>query len=210
MGSRPSLSVLLASALKLCGRPIDLVAIDMPMSHAPIMGRRSADNEISRAYGAHGCGTHSPSTTRPGRLGREMNKGFRMAGYPLLTRALRSPGVIEVYPHPALIELTGAEERLPYKATNVRRYWGWATPAQRHDLLRREWGAIATLLQQEITGVEAALPLPDHRARMGERKAFEDTLDAVICAWVAVRALEGLAVPFGDDTAAIWIPMRRR
>jgi predicted RNase H-like nuclease len=45
---------------------------------------------------------------------------------------------------------------------------------------------------------------------MGERKAFEDTLDAVICAWVAVRALEGLAVPFGDDTAAIWIPMRRR
>ena len=36
-------------------------------------------------------------------------------------------------------------------------------------------------------------------------KAYEDTLDAVICAWVAGCALEGRAKAFGDENSAIWI-----
>jgi predicted RNase H-like nuclease len=38
--------------------------------------------------------------------------------------------------------------------------------------------------------------------------AYEDTLDTVVCAWIAVCALEGRAVPFGDESSAIWIPGR--
>jgi len=94
VGSRPQPSALLASALKLCGRPVDLVAIDMPLSHGSRMERRRADQEISRAY--EGRDTQPLSTVRPGRIGRELNKGFRRAGYPLLTRALQPPGIIEV------------------------------------------------------------------------------------------------------------------
>lgn len=37
-------------------------------------------------------------------------------------------------------------------------------------------------------------------------KAFEDKLDAIICAWAGICVFEGTAVPFGDDTSAIWIP----
>jgi predicted RNase H-like nuclease len=206
-GSRPRPSELLASSLKLSGRSVDLVAIDIPLSHAAIMGCRRADQEVARTYGAQGCEERSPSTSRPGRIGREMKKGFRMAGYSLLTRAAEPPGIIEVDPHLALIELTGADRRLQYKATKARWYWGRATPAQRYDLLLRwEWAGITALLEQEITGVEAALPLPDHRAKIGEQRAFEDNLDAVISAWVGVCALRGRAAPFGDDDAAIWIP----
>ena len=51
-GSRPDAAELLASSRKLCGLPVDLVAIDMPLAHHPIAGRRASDNAISAAYGA--------------------------------------------------------------------------------------------------------------------------------------------------------------
>jgi hypothetical protein len=94
-----------------------------------------------------------------------------------LTRVVKTPGVIEVATDPALIELTGAEHRLKYRTTQARWYWGWATPAQRFDLLRWEWGGIVTLLQQDIRGIETVLSMPDHRSRIGERKAFDNRLD---------------------------------
>jgi predicted RNase H-like nuclease len=209
IASRPRPSALLASAMRLCGRPVDLIAIDIPLAHGPITGRRRSDDEVSRAYGARDFETLSPSVARPGLIGRELKKGFRIAGYPLLTEAAEPPGVIEVCPHPALLELTGAAKRMPYEATKARSYWGWATPAQRHDLMRRERDQIKSLLQHEIAGVEAALPPPDPQARIGELKAYENMLDAVICAWVGVRALEGGAIPFGDANSAIWVPKIR-
>jgi predicted RNase H-like nuclease len=209
IGSCARPSTLLSSAKKLCDRDVDLIAVDMPIARVPIVGRRRADDEVSGRYGAYGCGTHSPNITRPGRISSELSEGFAEAGYGLLTASkAKPPGLIEVYPHPALIELTGAEWRLPYKVGKMKAYWAWATPQQRRDLLFREWSGIVTLLEREISGVEAALPLPAHEARRAELKAYEDALDAVICAWVAVCALEGRAVPFGDQSSAIWIPKR--
>ncbi len=38
-------------------------------------------------------------------------------------------------------------------------------------------------------------------------KAYEDRLDAVICAAVAIACLNGAATVFGDDDAAIWVPV---
>src|SRR5262245_50280178 len=61
-GSRPNAAALLASSAKLCGRPVDLVAIDMPLAHIPIIGRRASDDAVSKAYGARKCGTHTPSS----------------------------------------------------------------------------------------------------------------------------------------------------
>jgi predicted RNase H-like nuclease len=37
-------------------------------------------------------------------------------------------------------------------------------------------------------------------------KAYEDQLDAVVCAYVAIAALEGRAESYGDDVSAIWVP----
>jgi predicted RNase H-like nuclease len=132
------------------------------------------------------------------------------AGYPLLTQLQDNPpGVIEVYPHPALIELTGAKRRLPYKLARARAYWAEATPAQRRDLLYQTWKGIVADLERRIDGAETALRLPDPQAETVDLKAYEDTLDAVVCAWVGVCALEGRAVPFGDAASAIWIPVQR-
>nr|WP_246329560.1 DUF429 domain-containing protein [Chthonobacter rhizosphaerae] len=45
--------------------------------------------------------------------------------------------------------------------------------------------------------VAAALPLPGPNVRGAGLKAFEDRLDAVVCAWVGIEALGGRAVPYG-------------
>jgi predicted RNase H-like nuclease len=122
-GSLPDALALLDSASILCRRPIDLVAVDMPLARSPTVGRRTSDDAVSRAYGGRKCGTHTPSALRPGRMSDGLREGFERAGYPLLTNTIAQSGVIEVYPHPALVELAGASERLPYKASKVRSYW---------------------------------------------------------------------------------------
>jgi predicted RNase H-like nuclease len=91
-GSEPDAMALLLSASVLCGAPLDLVAIDMPLALTPIVGRRLADDEVSRAYGARKCGTHSPGAKRPGRLSDALREGFEDAGYAKrLWRARRRP-----------------------------------------------------------------------------------------------------------------------
>jgi predicted RNase H-like nuclease len=205
-GSSPDAPALLASATILCGRPVDLVAIDMPLALTPINTRRFADNAVSKAYGGRKCGTHTPSALRPGRISDALRNSFERAGYPLGTDRLALPGVIEVYPHSALVELAGALERLPYKTSKVRSYWPLATPPERRTFLYRQWGEIVALLEGEIANVAATLPRLELNASAWEVKACEDTLDAIVCAWVAICALEGRAKPFGDRDSAIWIP----
>ncbi len=62
----------------------------------------------------------------------------------------------------------------------------------------------------KIAGVVNALPAPDPAASGVALKAFEDILDAVVCAWVGACALEGRARPFGDEVSAIWFPNELR
>jgi predicted RNase H-like nuclease len=114
--------------------------------------------------------------------------------------------VIEVYPHPALVELAGALERLPYKTSKVGSYWPLASPPERRILLYRQWSEIVALLEGEIADAAATLPRLELNASSWKVKAFEDTLDAIVCAWVAICTLEGRAKPFGDRDSAIWIP----
>jgi predicted RNase H-like nuclease len=57
-----------------------------------------------------------------------------------------------------------------------------------------------------IDGVASALPSPTTRASITQMKGHEDMLDAVVCAWVGICAIEGRCVPFGDEESAIWVP----
>jgi predicted RNase H-like nuclease len=207
-GSRPDAVALLGAASALAGRLVDLVAIDMPLAHSPIVGRRPSDDAVSRAYGARKCGTHTPSATRPGPISDDLKLAFDRAGYPLRTDKYVLPGIVEVYPHPALVELAEAAERLPYKASKVRTYWKEARPLERRTLLFQQWSIIVALLDAEIAGVKSLMPTLDMSASGREIKAFEDKLDAIVCAWVATRILDGHAQAYGDANSAIWIPRR--
>jgi predicted RNase H-like nuclease len=197
--------MLIASATALAGKAPDLVAIDMPLSHEPIKGRRAADSAISRAYGAQWCSTHTPSPDRPGPISDALLRGFAKAGYPLCTQELVLPGLIEVYPHPALVMLAKEPRRLPYKVSKARAYWPCLTPRNRVSKIQAEWECIATVLEPYLQGISDWL-----RNRPGgsmkELKATEDMLDAIVCCVCAIRALNGAVEPFGDSQSAIWVP----
>jgi len=199
-GSIPDACGLLETSSRLCGRPVD------PLAHEPIRKRRESDDAVSRAYGAKKCSTHTPNAQRPGRISDDLTSGFASCEYPLLTTCIRSPGLIEVYPHPALVELADATERLCYKAAKVAKYWPSATPQERRTRLFDVWAKIVALLDERILGVAAAMKVPSLEASGVQMKAYEDKLDAIVCAWVAICALNKLATPFGDDKSAIWIP----
>lgn len=202
----PNPARLLETAHRLSGRPVQLVAVDMPLANSAITGRRVSDNAVSIAYGARACGTHTPSSTRPGPIGVRLSQGFAEAGYPLSTLSISLPGLIEVYPHPALVELAQSSRRLPYKLSKIGRYWPELTPDQRRAILLQEWMRIVDLLEGQLAGVRAALPVLSVQATRTALKGYEDQLDAVVCAWVAVCTLEGRANANGDQNSAIWIP----
>lgn len=204
---KPDPSAIMRACETIHARAPDLVAIDMPIAHSPITSRRASDNAVSREYGGRWASTHSPSAKRPGKIADDLKAGFAATGYPLGTTAPEIPGLIEVYPHPALIELLNAEKRLPYKVANRRKYWRDKTLDERRDLLLECWQSIITALDTHISGVSKMLPIPPKLSKIAQFKAFEDSLDAVICAWVAICALDGKAKPFGDEDSAIWIPL---
>ena len=120
-GSKPDAAALLEAAHKICGRSVDLVAVDMPMSRRPITGRRSCYNKISEGYGGRGAGTHSASAERPGTISDDLRVEFEDHGYGLCT-SLPARGLIEVFPHPALIESLMADYRLEYKVGKASNY----------------------------------------------------------------------------------------
>ena len=205
-GASVEAAALLTRANALAGCEIDLVAIDMPLSKDPITARRISDNLVSSAYGARHCATHTPSALRPGRISDDIRLGFARAGYDLLTDEVTTPGLIEVYPHPALVELSRAERRLPYKFAKVRKYWPDETPAVRRIKLMEAWQGIIQRLDAEIGGVATAMKMPSSSAKGWELKAFEDMMDAIVCAWIGITVLEGRAMAYGDSRSAIWIP----
>jgi hypothetical protein len=66
--------------------------------------------------------------------------------------------LVEVYPHPALMTLTGADYRLPYKVSRSRKYWPDSTPAERRTNLLTQFKRILAALKAEIRDVPIELP----------------------------------------------------
>lgn len=131
---------------------------------------------------------------------------FSFRHYPLAVSQPSGRALLEVYPNPALIELASADRRLPYKHSKSSKYWPDVTPAVRRENLLETWRRIVTLLDARIEGVGDTLSLPSSNARGFEMKGFEDTLDAVVCAWVGACVMDGRARAYGDFEPAIWVP----
>ena len=209
VGTPPDPAELLSAARSLAGTPIDLVAIDMPISTVAILGRRTADNETSKRFGPRGCSTHSATPERPGSLGAKMTGGFAALGYPVAT-ADTEPGaprhLLEVYPHPALLALLGRAYRVPYKLSRSRRYWPDQSVPQRIQSLLVEHSAIEAGLRRVIRGIPTEVQPPRSVARLSALKRHEDALDALVACWVGSLYATGRSTPLGDDTAAIWFP----
>jgi predicted RNase H-like nuclease len=213
-GGAPDVTALIESAGRLLGgQAVDVVTVDMPIATNEIHGRREADNAVSRAYGARGCSTHSPSSTRPGALGRRLSEQCAALGFSIATTTTdvgHTPVVAEVYPHPALLSLLHEEYRVEYKVSRSASYWRdeRKSPEERKHLIVDQWRRVYDEIAKSISAIDLPLPPTTTLAALSFRdlKRYEDSLDALICGWVGVKYLEGRCTAYGDETAAIWIP----
>jgi predicted RNase H-like nuclease len=187
------------------GMELSAVAVDMPLSRRPITGRRPCDDAVSRQFGGRGCGTHTPSAKRPGPMAAVLRDGFGAMGIPLHTSEGAgpvAPALLEVYPHTALLALTGEAFRVEYKTSKTRTYWPGQSLEARQQRLNKVWLKVLSKLEAHLeTGL--VLPGPKPFARL---KRYEDALDALVCAWVGMEYLAGRSRALGDADAAIWTP----
>lgn len=199
--------ILGAAERLLGGERVTVVSVDMPLSNVDITGRREADNDVSREFGARGCGTHSPNRDRPGKVSRDFHQSLSRLGYRLAVTKPGADTLIEVYPAPALLCLLGCEYRVPYKVARSLKYWPDAGREERIERLIRKFRCIHQGLSEVIDEIPAFLPQSPYSGTLSSLKRYEDALDSLICAWVGARYLEGRAKPFGNNDAAIWVPV---
>lgn len=211
--AEPDVGRLLNASRRFCRDKPQLIAVDMPLARTRIASRRVSDDAVTALYSRYKCGTHSPTLDRPGCVSVRLTRSFALADYKLATTyeavGATKKSLIEVYPHPALIQLTSESERLRYKVSKISRYWREIDRAGRLRRLKAVWVSITELLERHISGVRTLMPLPSDFTATSQLKAYEDALDAVVCAWVGICVLERKAEPFGDLDSAIWIPSIR-
>lgn len=175
---------------------VSLVALDIPLSPEPITSRRAADSIISQLYGSKYASTHSPTLERPGKIADTIyqeltSEGFIWAG---MSVPLGKRVFAEVYPHTAIIEMLKLEKRLPYKESKIRKYWPDKTLEQRNELLNESFRILYNALKLRISILANLIPAPDSTMRRGRiLKAYEDCLDALVCAWVGYQIVSGKA-----------------
>ena len=96
----------------------------------PFWYRTRADCSLLRQLVA-GAERPRPSGDRSGPLSVAFTTGFEAVGHPLKTEIpAKNRALIEVYPPLALLEPERAPQRLPYKASRVRRYYIGRMPAR--------------------------------------------------------------------------------
>ena len=208
-GAVPDLAALLSASEAASEAAVSLVAVDMPLSVTPILGRRAGDLEISRRFGSRGCSTHSPSGDRPGAISLELSRDLVSRGFEIATAASAAPPLpcaIEVYPHPALLVLLGRSYRVPYKVTRSAQYWPGTSVRERIRRIGRELRTIARGLESVLGPLPFSIPRSSRVPTLAFWKRYEDALDALVSAWVGAMVLDGKAEPFGDEESAVWVP----
>jgi predicted RNase H-like nuclease len=188
-----------------------VVAFDAPLVVRNATGRRPCEGELERRYGSVGAGPY-PSNLRLLRGRVRAMELTRALAHPYLA-VPRDPGratgwwAVEVFPHPALVELGRLERALRYKRGPAA---GRAGPL----------GELFALLQG-LAGAEPALRLAaggrlcrtaaDLGVLRGQaRKAFEDLADAHVCAYVGLwwwwHGPARTLVAGDDEHGAILVP----
>ena len=161
------------------------VAIDAPLIIKNTNGQRQCELALSKVYGGkRKAGAHSSNLTRyPDAASVKLSEWLVLYGLKHLGNPKFEKWQLECYPHPAIIELFGLEERLKYKKGRVD---------------QKKTGQ--TCLAKYIRTLETSPYLPLHissdcnmylnNERINELqgarlKSNEDALDSIVCLFIA-------------------------
>jgi predicted RNase H-like nuclease len=168
-----------------------IVAVDAPLWVPNATGRRPGEAEIGRVFARYQAGAHPANRSRlafdgivrgEALVAALVAHGFLHA--PEIAAGVPVRQVIEVFPHPAMVALFGLERSLKYKAK----------PRRGADMRLSEWRryqaylAALSAADPPLHG-HAALIDQDVAALRGRKlKAYEDQIDALMCAYIALYA----------------------
>lgn len=168
------------------GRDV-VVGVDAPLVVTP---ERTAERELGRIYGSRHAGAYLATmaflTRMNGLAGPTLAAELRTRGFNLDPEGLHreSPGrfALEVFPHPAHVEVFGLAAAMKYKKGRV---------AVRKEALAGYQSHLQRLLTAELPQVAEAPTVTDAlspgalEVRGIALKNLEDRLDALTCAYVA-------------------------
>ncbi|TLZ70329.1 MAG: DUF429 domain-containing protein [Methanobacteriota archaeon] len=169
------------------GRPA-IVAIDAPLV-VPFEKRgREGDRLITKLFGPYEAGVYPATRFYLGRYGGKRiwdlvadleRTGFRHDCHIVPEKPSRQ--FFETYPHAATVALFGLRKTLKYKTRQGRTYeTRWREFRKLESLLRGLARA-----RPAMVGVSDLLAGDVRTLRGGRLKAYEDRLDAILCAYVA-------------------------
>lgn len=102
--------------------------------------------------------------------------------------------------------------RLPYKVDKKNSYKEWKAliPEERTKKVIGNLNKIINKLRESILNVEDFLPLLDEEKeyRLWQLKAYEDMIDATICALTGVNYIVGNIKGYGEKDGTIWVPYK--
>ena len=163
---------------------VEGIAIDAPLIINNVTGQRSCEKELSRVYGARKASCHTSNLTLyPDPPSVELANALLGGGFEHLGQPDHARWQIECYPHPAIIEIFGLQERHQYKK---------GTAAQKREGQVRLARLIKRLADSPVLKLAIDNRLSsclDESAIQSKRgaalKKNEDALDAIICAYIA-------------------------
>ncbi len=190
-----------------------IIAVDAPLIVRNERGWRPCDRELAAAFRRFEAAPHPANRRRLGEKvrGEELVQRLEREGFihsPIIERHRETGQVVEVSPPPAAISLFGLDKTLKYKAKPGRSLGFRKAELSRYiALLRGLEKASPPLYAYEILSRELS-PL-----RGADLKSFEDLLDALFCAYIALYCWfwgpEGYRV-FGDlEEGYILVPVAR-
>lgn len=164
-----------------------VVAVDAPLVVTNRTGSRSCEREIGRRYGRFHASCHSTNLARsPQQAGVRLIRSLEPYGFTHdfaieTARERKGRWLFEVYPHPAMVVLFELERIIRYKKGRVAQKRAGLAELQRHlrGLTARSRGLIGSRELTALLGQDLA-PL-----RGEALKKYEDTLDALFCAYLA-------------------------
>ena len=173
--------------LRHTGEQPAIVAIDAPLVVPYRTRGREGDRLITRMFGPYDAGVYPATRFYLGRYGGkriwDLVEDLERAGFRHDCRI--APGeparqFFETYPHAATVALFGLRKTLKYTPREGRTYearWRAFRELERH--LRSLSG-----FRPAMAGIDAFIE-PVRGLRGGRLKAYEDRLDAILCAYVA-------------------------
>lgn len=174
--------------IKRCRTENTVVAVDAPLIIRNQTGRRPCEAAITERFGAAHAGCHpSNLTLYPSPGGVELAARLEREGFshiPSARSKWRRGGCwfFEVYPHPAHVVLFGRRQIIKYKKGPVasRRL---GLEEFRREIKQRILRARQSLRPSDHLCALSDLDLKSLRGR--QLKSYEDTLDAILCAYLA-------------------------